>query len=144
MHPTEGEHRALGVSTVPFCRASTSSKKCLKEREGLDASTLHVECDASIFGRLPERRPLSLMPNEVNAGGGPEQGPSRLRVFFAGEADCRGLIAAEEAAKLVRMQTTSLRASVHFFLLAGVFRAAWNGAHGIRSMLMAYDQCVCA
>ena len=74
---------------------------------------------------------------------GTEQEPSRLRVFFAGEADCRGLIAAEEAAKLVRMQTTTLRASVHFFLLAGVFRAAWNGAHGIRSMLMAYDQCVC-
>ena len=79
-----------------------------------------------------------MIAHEENAGGGPEQETSRLRVFFAGEADCRGLIAAEEAAKLVRMQTTTLRASLHFFLLAGVFRAAWNGAHGIRSM------CVCA
>ena len=37
----------------------------------------------------------------------------------------------------------SVRQYTSFFLLAGVFRAAWNGAHGIRSMLMAYDQCVC-
>lgn len=83
------------------------------------------------------------MGQDVIAGGAPEQGPSRLRVFYAGEADCRGLIAAEEAAKLVRMHTTTLLAFVHF-LLAGVFRAAWNGAHGIRSTLTAYDQCVCA
>ena len=85
------------------------------------------------------------MGQDVIAGGAPEQGPSRLRVFYAGEADCRGLIAAEEAAKLVRMQTTTLRASVHFFLSVGwrvssrLERCSWHtiNAHGIRSM------CVC-
>ena len=86
-----------------------------------------------------------MIAQEVNAGGGSGQGPSRLRVFFAGEADCRGLIAAEEAAKLVRMQTTTLRASVHFFFVgwrvsSRLERCSWHtiNAHGIRSM------CVCA